>query len=207
MASAFAADLVLEEPAASWNVAPTQRIAVVRVADDEGPQRVLSGARWGLVPSWSKEIGGPPLINARAETLTTKPAFRAAARRHRAIVPANGYFEWAPGTPKTPYFLHAPADGLLGFAGVCEFWQGPDGWLCSTAIVTRATTDALGHIHDRMPVVVPRDLVDAWLDPSLTSADGVDALLHSIPDPELTPRPADHAVGSVRNNYPGLIGG
>ena len=209
IARAFAVELVLQGAAPSWNVAPTHEVSVVVEAVDEdqsAPLRTLRTARWGFVPSWATSISGPPLINARAETLVSKPSFRAAAKRHRAIVPANGYYEWT-GTraAKVPFFLHASDDGLLGFAGVYDWWRVADEWLCSVAIVTRPATDTLGHIHDRMPLVVPSDLVDAWLDPSLTSADGVDALLHSIPDPDLAPRRVGPEVGSVRNDHPGLI--
>lgn len=88
-----------------------------------------------LGPSWAKAPGeGPLLISARAETLTSKPSFRAASRRRRAIVPANGYHEWTTsGAPKTPYFLHPADDGILGFAAVSDWWHAPDGWLCSAA--------------------------------------------------------------------------
>jgi len=177
----------------SRNVAPTQTVSIVT----EGPQddgtivRELQTARWGLVPSWVKAIDKrSPLINARAETLTEKPSFRAAATRRRAIVPATGYYEWAANTEgrKTPYFLHPDGDDILGFAGLYEWWHQPDeSWLCSTALVTRAASDALGHIHDRMPVVVPPDMLDDWLSPALTARADVEALLESMPDPVLTP--------------------
>ena len=201
---AFDVDEVLGYLGPSWNVAPTQSVSLVaETVVDGAVVRQLRTARWGLVASWAKSVAGPPLVNARAETLTVKASFRAAARRRRAIVPANGYYEWL---DKTPYYL-APADGgLLGFAGVYEWWHAPDdSWLCSVAVVTRPASDALGHVHDRMPVVVPPDLRDAWLDPALTGAADVDALLAAIPVPELVPRQVGPAVGSVRNNGPELI--
>ncbi|MDR0945837.1 MAG: SOS response-associated peptidase, partial [Bifidobacteriaceae bacterium] len=185
-----------------------------------GPRRLLAAARWGLVPAWSKDpASGPLLINARSETLTAKPSFRAAAARRRAIVPANGYYEWAAAGdgPKTPFYLHPDSGGPLALAAVYEWWRAPtgvrlegfpisdDGWLCSAAIVTRPATDTLGRIHDRMPVVVPPALLGAWLDPTPAGPDEVNGLLAAFPDPALTPRRVGRAVGSVRNNRPDLI--
>ena len=205
---AFDVRRILRHQEASANVCPTQTVRIV--VDPAERPRQLCGARWGLVPSWARGIDGRPLINARAETVTAKPSFRQAAQRRRALVPAAGYYEWATGPEKakTAYFLHPDDDGVLGFAGLYEWWRLPsesqpglvdlsklddgcvaDGWLCSTTIITRPATDALGAIHDRMPVVVPPDLVDAWLDPTLTSPDAVDALLAGIPDPVLVPTP------------------
>ncbi|MDR1428562.1 MAG: SOS response-associated peptidase [Bifidobacteriaceae bacterium] len=226
---AFGIDRIAESFEPSWNIAPTQRVAIIR--DDDGPHppqdgvasvarlRELGVARWGLVPSWAKVLADAPLlINARSETVTTKPAFRAAASRRRTIVPASGYYEWqAQGRgPKTPFFL-APQDGAaIGFAGLYEWWrpasaagtpEGEDGqdWLCSVAIITRAANDTLGHIHDRMPVVVPQDLVDAWLDPTLTDRGEVGALVGAMPPPALVPREVSREVNSVRHNSAALI--
>ena len=191
----------------SGNIAPTQTVNIV--VDARQPAsladapfiRQLRTARWGLVPSWAPAIDPRRLlINARSETVTVKPSFRSAATSRRAIIPATGYYEWAQeGSKKVPYFLHPPDDTILGFAGLYEWWRVPegtdltripaaqDGWLCSMTIITRSATDALGHIHDRMPVVVPLDLADAWLNPQLTSRTEVEALLEAIPDPVLTP--------------------
>jgi putative SOS response-associated peptidase YedK len=151
------------------------------------------------------------LINARSETVTVKPAFRAAAQRRRAIVPASGYFEWQahPTGPKTPYYLTSEEGNPLGFAALYEWWRPASSadvdWLVSVTIITRSATDAVGHVHDRMPVVVPRSLLDAWLDPGLTGRADVAALLASIPDPVLVPREVSRAVNSVRSNSPELV--
>ena len=175
--------------------------------------RQLRLLEWGLVPSWAK----PPLrpmINARAETLTTKPSFRSAAVRRRCLVPANGYFEWQAGVGsggKQPWFLsEGEGDPVMAFAGIYEAWRDPDGgedspWLLTCAIITRSAPDALGEIHDRSPVVVPPGLWDAWLDPALTDRDRVDNLLRALPTPALVPRKVGRAVGNVRNDGPGLI--
>ena len=218
----FGVDLVSAVLAPSWNIAPTHDVAIIvqsPVGSDppgNSSVRELCVARWGLIPPWIATPGtGPPLINARAETLTSKPSFRSAASRRRAIVLASGYYEWVtnPDGSKTPLFLHPPYGGLVGFAGVFE-WGRPstlpgraahDRPPCSVAIVTRAASDILGHIHDRMPVVVPPDFADPWLDPALTGREEVDALLRALPDPELIPREVSPAVGSVRNNTADLV--
>jgi len=218
LADQYRVDQILgEAPGPSWNVAPTDpvRIVLERV-EDERPQRQLRTVRWGLVPSWAKDPGvGARMINARIETVTEKPAFRKAAARRRAIVPMDGYFEWQK-TParKVPYFLTA-ADGAqhgLAAAGLYELWPDPSRpaddparWLWTVTVITRSATDALGHIHDRCPVLLPRDLWDGWLDPTLTAPDEVGAMLVHVPEPHLTPREVGRAVGNVANDRPDLI--
>ncbi|MDR2566429.1 MAG: SOS response-associated peptidase [Bifidobacteriaceae bacterium] len=190
---------------------------------DPGPShpRELRGARWGLVPSWAKDPSiGSRLINARSETITVKPSFRSAAKSRRALIPAAGYFEWqASGHGgKTPFFLHPEDEGIIAMAGLYEWWLPPSDPLVQSedpsvrpeplvtfTVVTRAATDSLGGIHDRMPLVVPPELWEAWLSPDLNAPAAVNALIESIPDPELIPREVSRAVGSVRNNGPHLI--
>ncbi|MDR1634292.1 MAG: SOS response-associated peptidase [Bifidobacteriaceae bacterium] len=183
--------------------------------------REVRAARWGLVPSWAKDRSiGARLINARSETITVKPAFRAAAKARRALIPAAGYFEWQAGVrgAKRPFFLHPEDEGLIAMAGLYEWWRPPPqpdvdqddpsaraAPLVTFTIVTRAATDSLGDIHDRMPLVVPGELWEPWLSPDLNTPAAVGALIEAIPDPELIPREVGRAVGSVRNNGPGLI--
>jgi putative SOS response-associated peptidase YedK len=198
----------------SWNVAPTQDVPVVleRVEDD-ARQRQLRSARWGLVPSWAKDVAiGSRMINARSETVLEKPAFRKAAARRRALVPMDGYYEWQPSErgPKTPFYLHG--SGPLAAAGLYELWRDharadddPDRWLWSVTIITRPAADSLGHIHDRCPVLLPRPLWDDWLDPAITAADEVGAMLVHVPELHLTPREVGRAVGDVANDDPSLI--
>ena len=129
--------------------------------------------------------------------------------------PANGYYEWQKnedGT-KTPHYLHGEdEEQLLGFAGLYEFWPDPtkaedaeDKWLVTATILTRAAHDALGHIHDRTPVIIPGNLHDQWLDPTMTERDQVQHFIDTIPEPNLVPRIVGKDVGSVRNNGPQLI--
>ena len=212
--------LVGEELPPSWNVAPTQDGRVVlerRLRDDPGagPVRELRTMRWGLVPSWSNDPRiGSKMINARIETVTDKPAYQVAASRRRCLVPADGYFEWErhPGRKGTvPHFLYGEGEPLT-FAGLYEFWRNPDvpeddpeRWLTTFTILTTTAPDALGHIHERSPVVIPPELRDDWLDPDLTDLAGVRALLARVPEPrfaayEVSPRVNDH-----RNNGPDLV--
>lgn len=202
----------------SWNVTPMQGIPFVSEQLREGTLvRRLEIARWGLVPVWSKDpkAAGARMINARSETVTEKPSFRTAAAKRRSIIPANGYHEWQKnedGT-KTPHYLHGEdEDQLLGFAGLYEFWADPtkpedadDKWLVTATILTRAAHDALGHIHDRTPVIIPKDLQDQWLDPTMTKRDQVQHFIDTIPEPNLVPRIVGKEVGSVRNNGPDLV--
>jgi len=183
--------------------------------------RRLRPLRWGLVPSWSKGPGrGAPMINARVETVASKPAFRRAFSARRCLLPADGYYEWyelagatdAKGKPKKqPFFIHRADGAPLVMAGIYEFWKDPDPapgtdpWLVSCSVITTTATDALGHIHDRMPMVIGPDRWAAWLDP--TSTDPADALeLLAVTDADqLEAYAVSTAVGSVRNNYPGLL--
>ena len=214
----FDLDEVVQPPLRSWNVAPTDSVPAVvqRVDRGSGEQRrVLMALRWGLVPSWARRPG-PPQINARAETVTTKPMFRRAFAARRCLLPADGYYEWHPvpgndqkrKTGRQASFIR-PESGLLVMAGIYEFWKdpaipGPGGWLASVAIITARASDRLGQIHDRMPVVVePADWAD-WLDPDLTDPAAARQLL-TVAGDRLVGHPVSAAVGNVRNNGPELV--
>ncbi len=205
-------EVVDAPPGPSWNVAPTMGVRTVleRVRADDpdgGPVRLLHTARWGLVPSWAQDLkGGARLINARSETVTEKPAFKAAASRRRCLLPADGYYEWeVRDGRKVPHFLHG--DGVLALAGLHAWWRaGPNApWVLSATVLTRPAEDTLGHLHDRSPVVLPADLQRAWLDPRTTDPAAVRELLDAVPDPRLTPREVSAAVGNVRNDGPELV--
>jgi putative SOS response-associated peptidase YedK len=148
-----------------YNIAPTQLALVVR----ETPQGEREGVflRWGLIPSWARDPTiGSRLINARAEGLADKPSFRAAFRRRRCLVPADGFYEWRPaaGGRKQPYFIRLASGAPLGLAGLWEQWKGPDGDTVATfTIVTTAANEQLAALHDRMPVVVAPADYDEWL--------------------------------------------
>lgn len=198
-----------EPPPPSWNVAPTDstRIVLERLVNDL-PDRQLRTLSWGLVPSWAKDSKmGAKLINARSETVTTKPAFKAAAAKRRCLVPADGYYEWMLAEDgKHPMYLYG--DDALAFAGLYELRpvdETREQWLWTYTILTCTATDELGHIHDRSPVVVPPDLRDLWLDPTMTDPAQVRDLVASIPPPRLHTYEVAPLVNSVRNNGPELV--
>ncbi|WP_040284120.1 SOS response-associated peptidase [Tessaracoccus massiliensis] len=202
---------VAEVTGPRYNIAPTDLVpAVVDRARDGEVTRKLVPLKWGLVPSWAKSPdGGARLINARVETVTEKPSFRKAASARRCLLPALGYYEWrseeAPGEKKPvkqPYFL-SPASDLLVMAGLYEFWKGPDGWLSTTTILTTEATDDLGWVHDRMPMVVPRDSWDDWLDPTLTDARAAVSMLTAPLD--LAHRKVSREVNKVGTDGPQLV--
>ncbi|KIA73434.1 hypothetical protein ANMWB30_23610 [Arthrobacter sp. MWB30] len=203
-------------PGPSWNVAPTQNVPIVAERlDEDAIDRRLLIARWGLIPSWAKDSKiGSKLINARSESILEKPSFRSAAVKRRAIIPAEGYYEWqkTEDGKKIPNYLYSPDESLLGFAGLYEFWpdpelreDDPERWLLSCTVLTTTTQDALGHVHDRSPVIIPRDRYAEWLDPDLTDKADVQTLLDSLPEPTLVPRVVSTRVNSVRNNGPELV--
>lgn len=205
------------ELAPSFNIAPTDEVPLVierRGSGSTDGHRQAAIARWGLVPSWSKDRkAAARLINARMETVTEKPSFRQAAAKRRALVPADGYFEWQKTDDgKIPTYLHGADEEMLAFAGLYEYWPDPslpDGhpekWLRTCTIITTQATDALGHIHDRTPLIVPSGLYDDWLDPETTGRNEVQHLLEAIPEPKLVPRIVSTRVNSVRNNGHELI--
>ncbi|WP_418277550.1 SOS response-associated peptidase [Isoptericola jiangsuensis] len=213
----------------SWNVAPTDdvRIVVERPRRIEGRNigeitRSMRLARWGLVPSWAKDPAiGARMINARSETLLDKPAFAKPLATRRCLLPADGYFEWrrlpvpAGATarakvPKQAYWIHPERGHVAALAGLYEFWRDttrsdddPDRWLVSATVITTAASPDLEHIHDRMPVVLPRDVWDTWLDPAVGAGEAADVVRG--PQVTTTARPVGDAVGSVRNNRPSLL--
>ncbi|MET4046754.1 putative SOS response-associated peptidase YedK [Rhodococcus sp. UYP5] len=211
------AETIGEELPPAYNVAPTQTVRTIleRAPKDEPEAdavRQLRSVRWGLIPSWSKDIKiGSRLINARSETITEKPAFKKAAARRRCIVPADGYYEWEKRDgKKVPYFLHS--SGVLEMAGLYELWrdpskseEDPDRWVWSVTVLTAPAADALGHIHDRSPVIVPESLRAAWLDPAMTDLGSVQEMLAAIPEPSLVPYEVSSMVNSVKNDNPDLL--
>jgi putative SOS response-associated peptidase YedK len=205
-------------PEPSYNIAPTARVGIVLdSAKTEPPTRRLEVARWGLVPSWAKDLSiGARAFNARSEELEDKPMFRKALEKRRAIVPASGYYEWKrAGDEKIPHYIH-PADGSpLFFAGLYEWWKDatkpeddPARWVLSFTILTRDSIGSLGSIHDRMPLFLDADHADAWLDPSTDNVgDVLDAAIDAAPAiaDTLDNHVVGKAVGNVRNNSPELI--
>jgi putative SOS response-associated peptidase YedK len=227
LADAFALTSVADDARLlppSWNVAPTDGVRMVverpeRLEDGRagGIERSMRIARWGLVPSWAKDPSiGSRMINARAETVATKPAFARAMAVRRALLPADGYYEWQPAPEgavkktKQPFYIHTPDGSPLALAGLYEFWKDPakadddpDRWLVSATVITTTAVDEMGHIHDRQPIMLLPDAWDAWLDPAV-GADGAVELLSST-QPTLEATPVSTAVNAVRNDGPELI--
>lgn len=195
----------------SWNVPPSR--LVLALTTGEGG-RVISRYRWGLVPSWAKEESfGARTFNARAESVATKPTFRAAFKSRRAIVPADAFYEWSkiPGEGRQPYAF-ARADGSpLAFAGLWETWRDParseeeDAPVRSCTIVTTEAGEDLGGIHDRQPVVLEREAVDRWLDPELRDRDELEAMLRPSPTGTLLRHRVGRAIGKVGIDGPALL--
>jgi len=239
-------DRVTEPLEPDYNVAPTKRVYAV-VTRDAGPSasagrgeggagapgalqpgvaRELRVVRWGLVPFWAKDPKiGSRLINARAETVDSKPAFRHAFKRRRCLLPADGYYEWqrpdgtggqdgpgARGGAKQPYFITSSDGGPLAFAGLYELWRDPArpddderAWLWTSTIITTSAADELGQIHDRMPMVIEPDRWRDWLDPAGDNPADLTALLAPAASGGLISYPVSTAVNSVRNNGPDLV--
>lgn len=170
---------------ARYNIAPTQPIPIVMLAD--GKRHFLL-MRWGLIPSWVKDPRTfSLLINARGESVTDKPAFRAAMKRRRCLIPADGFYEWqapAPaGAPKRPYFIRPASGQPVAFAGLYETWTGPNGEeLDTAAIITTKANRQLAPIHDRMPVVIAPAAFDLWLDCARVDASTASALIAPAPE-------------------------
>lgn len=198
---------IAEVAAPRYNVAPTDPIATIFVDEVDGRLcRQLGVSRWGLVPPWSTDKP-MSLINARVETVNEKPSFRSAVRARRCILPALGYYEWKPEERqgkrvKQPYFLR-PRSGQLAMAGIFEYHRGAEGWVRTTSILTTEATDEFGWLHDRMPMMVPRDSFSHWLDRGLT--DGVEAVsLLEVPRLQ-RPYPVSRDVNSVEKDGAHLV--
>lgn len=218
----FEIDEVADEPGPpNFNVAPTDPVAAVverHRRDDDGNRtdqvvRKLVQLNWGLVPSWSKDAkGGARMINARFETVDSKPAFRKAFTSRRCLLPADGFYEWyvteAPGPKpvKQPMFIHRSDGGTLVMAGLYEFWKSPEGqWLSTCSVITTTATDALGHIHDRMPMVIGADRWADWLNPDVTDPAQVRELLSVTEGDQLEAYAVSKLVNRVQNKGPELL--
>jgi putative SOS response-associated peptidase YedK len=217
-----------------YNVAPTKDVYAVverpprREADqpEEPAERQLRVVTWGLVPSWAKDPKiGNKMINARMETVAEKPAFRRAFERRRAILPADGYYEWytpegasslgttRAGKPRKQPFFIRPKDGsILAMAGLYELWRDPTKadddparWLWTCTVITTDAEDDLGRIHDRMPLMLTPDKYDAWLDPDNRDRDGLLGLLQPAAPGLLEAYPVSTLVSNVGNNGPELV--
>ena len=193
----------------SWNIKPTEEIYFIS-------NESIRIASWGMIAPWSKNStealkSQSQAINARSETIHEKPTFRNAFRRSRCLVPATGYYEWATELgkykPRQPVFISRDDNKLLAFAGIYDQWISPEGEAkTSVAIVTRDAVGDLATVHSRMPIFLPPDRYQAWLDPKLQDSDQVRKLFENFkPDEHLRFWPVSDLVNSIRNNDPELI--
>lgn len=196
LAAEFDLDEVRAELSPNFNVAPTQSVAAI-LAENGG--RRLETLRWGLVPSWAKdpEIGAR-MINARSETAPEKPSFRSAFKRRRCLIPADGFYEWKREEGgKQPFYIHMKDGRPFAFAGLWEDWN--DGEIRSCTILTTSANGLVGEVHERMPVILPAEDRDAWLDPEAETQELV-SLLRPYPGDDLETFPVSRFVNSPRNN-------
>ena len=217
---------VKETLAPAYNVAPTKEVyAVVErppsKEKERPPQRQLRVLNWGLVPSWAKDPSiGNRMINARMETVAEKPAYKKAFAVRRCLLPADGYYEWYTTAQKTkagkplkqPFFIHPTDGGVMAMAGLYEIWRDPTRddddphrfrWTCT--VLTTSAEDDLGHIHDRMPLLVEPERYGAWLDPTVSDPEDLLSLLVPAAPGRLQAHPVSTEVNNVRNNGPNLV--
>ena len=187
-----------------YNIAPTQNAAVIR----EGKRgRTIEPLRWGLIPSWAND---PKIairtINARAESLADKPAFKESFRRRRCVVPASGFYEWKKlGSKKQPYFIHPPS-GHFAFAGLWDQWfSHTEGPLETFTIITTDANDALADLHDRMPVILDPGDIDSWLDPENPNTKELQSVLRPAPSALTDSYPVSTFVNNVANEGPTCV--
>ncbi|NLF70609.1 MAG: SOS response-associated peptidase [Candidatus Anammoximicrobium sp.] len=200
--------LLLFELPLQYNISPTQMVATVRIGPEDAVRR-WEMVRWGLIPSWAKEPSiGNRMINARAETVADKPAFRAAFRRRRCLVPADGYFEWQKTRKsKQPYYIRRRDDLPFAMAGLWERWTDPqtDEPIETCTIITTEANELTRPIHDRMPVILDAAGYDRWLDPHLERPDPLRELLRPFAAQAMRADPVDAYVNNPRNGGPQCI--
>lgn len=189
---------------ARYNVAPGQLVPAIR--QDAG-RPVLEHLRWGLIPSWARDAHfGRHTVNARAETVAVKPAFRSAFRSHRCLLPADGFFEWeTTPTGKQPWYFRLEGGQGFAFAGLWAQWTGPEQIIRSCTLIVTAANDPVGQIHERMPVILDPADYGLWLDPHEKDPERLQQLLKPIRAPRLEAWPVSRRVNSAASEGPDLI--
>ncbi len=190
-----------------YNIAPSQKVVIVRLSPDSGERRAMP-AVWGLVPSWTKDPKiGAGLINARSETAAEKPSFRAAFKHRRCLIPASGFYEWQrSGGYKQPYYFAMASGEPFAMAGLWEHWRGSDGSVIeSCVILTTEPNNVLAPVHDRMPVILEPNDFDLWLDPEKGNPADVQPLLKPCDSQKMIRYPVSKRVNNPRHDGPELI--
>ncbi len=194
------------ELSARYNIAPTQEVFAVRAG---AGHRELARLRWGLVPSWSRDPkAGNRLINARSETVENMPAFRAAFRRRRCLIPADGFYEWRAvegRKAKQPYYISLKGGGPFAFAGLWEQWHPEQENLQTCTILTTEVNVLVRPLHERMPVILPPEAYDLWLDPATVAPERLQPLLRQYPAQAMVAHPVGARVNSPRHDGPDCI--
>jgi putative SOS response-associated peptidase YedK len=188
------------ELAPNYNISPSQNIPAV-LNDGSNKVRLI---RWGLVPSWAKDISiGYRMINARAETLTEKPAFKRLIKERRCLIFAEGFYEWEKqGKSRRPYFIHMKDSTAFAFAGLWDIWEKEGSALVSGTIITTMANSLVSSIHERMPVILPPDYYGLWLG---NDVGNVTNFLRPYPTEEMEAYPVSSAIGSPAGNSPEFI--
>ncbi len=184
-----------------YNVAPSQQVPVIG-AKASGSGRGLALFKWGFVPHWSQDPkSGPKPVNAKSESVADSSAFRDSFRQRRCLIPADGFYEWRT-TPegKMPLHFHVKDRGLFAFAGLWDLWRGESEKLFSCAILTTSANGVVRSVHDRMPVILPADAWDRWLDPAETEPAKLLPLLKPYPEDDLEAEPVDPIINNSRHS-------
>jgi putative SOS response-associated peptidase YedK len=200
----FKIDEVESDPSPSYNIAPTQEVpAIIRDSD----RNRLVKFHWGLVPFWAKDKSiGSRMINARIETIADKPVFRAAFKKRRCLIPADGFYEWKGGQGhKQPYLVTIPSDEPFAFGGLWESWEKDELVYKSCTIITTESSPSVQEIHNRMPVILSPESQDKWMDTEVQNPKEVMNVLENGMMKDLKYYPVSTRVNSVKNNDPACM--
>lgn len=200
LALKFKVEKVFSNLAPSYNIAPAQEVVII---NDEGVRQLVQ-CKWGLIPPWAKDpLMGYTMINARSETAVRKPAFRSAFKRNRCLVIADGFYEWrSEGKKKFPVYIRLRSGECFGFAGLYNVWKAPDGkQICTCTIVTTQANETVRPIHDRMPVILPRDKEDIWINPATEDKETLVGILKPYPAEQMEAYEVSIKVNNPGHNY------
>lgn len=193
-----------------YNIAPSQELlAITPQLDETSSKRRPQFMRWGLIPSWTKDASRfKSLINARSETIQSKPAFRSSFRKRRILIPSNGFYEWKNNQDgqRKAYLIHLEGLRLFAFAGIFDEWKSPKGEIVKTcAILTTSSNNSMKSIHDRMPVIVKKSDYAIWLESGELKEKALRNIFETLSDQSLIVTPVSSMVNSPRNDEPGCI--
>jgi putative SOS response-associated peptidase YedK len=189
-----------------YNIAPTQAVLAVRRLPQAARPEIVP-LRWGLIPHWADDAKiGYRMINARADTAASKPAFRSAFRQRRCLILADGFYEWQKtGKTKQPYYIRMKDNKPFAFAGLWEHWDKGEKPIDSCTILTTDANELMQPLHDRMPVILPPTVFEPWLDPAVQKPEAVQSLLEPFPSEGMTAIPISTYVNNVRNEGPACV--